>query len=97
MTINEAILKQISNIVKKKFVIENSELNRIGELLGYEWNNISDALSNDGICGEDGSGYTTMNREKNNKYSDNKMVNDIFVALFASNKDIHEVYILDNF
>lgn len=95
MNINDATLKRVSKIVTKKYVIENSDLNEIGELLGYDWNDICNALSNNGIHGEDGTGFTTMRRAKN--YSKNKMVNDIFEAIFESNKDIDEVYILDNF
>ena len=42
----------------QEWVCDNSDLNKYGEKLGYNWNHVCDLISKCGIYGEDGDGYT---------------------------------------
>ena len=62
MTHEESIGKQGKKVVKQEYIIDNSDINKKGQYLGYDWNTICDWLACSELYGEDGAGYTFIER-----------------------------------
>lgn len=84
-------------IIKPKFTIVNSDLNHVGEKLGYDWNTICDLLQQNGLNGEDGSGYFSISKgtAEANKYPEE--ICNIFNKIFDDNPECKTLYVMDDF
>lgn len=88
-------MSKITNPVKIRYVMNNSDLNVVGEQMGYDWNEICDEISNNGLQGSDGDGAVTV--YKNRQYNKGEILNSIINKLFEMNPDVQEIYIIDDF
>lgn len=86
---------EVQNPVKIRHVINNSDLNVVGEQMGYDWNGICDEISDHGLQGSDGDGVVIV--YKNRRYDNGKILNSIIDKLFELNPKATEIYIIDNF
>ncbi|QIN94852.1 hypothetical protein CPT_Privateer_059 [Proteus phage Privateer] len=80
-------------IIKKEYVMLNSDLSKIGEEIGVGWNETCDLLSNHGIHGEDGTGYCIIYNDQ--KYGDK--LDLVMNKLFSDNPEAVEIYVMDDF
>lgn len=73
--------------------MDNSGLNVVGEHLGYDWNQVCDAVGQAEYYAEDGDGSFTVQRSKKNDYSSNAIINAIMVAIFEQYPHVNKVRI----
>jgi hypothetical protein len=77
--------------------MDNSDMNVVGEHLGYDWNQVCDEVSKAGFYAEDGDGAFTVNRSSKSEYSSkSKIINEIFVAIFANYPNVKTIQITNN-
>ena len=81
-------------IIETSYCIQNSDLCVVGEMLGYDWNDVCDAIGEQEIHGMDGSGYTTIEKSMT---TNNEMVNAIVKKLFEDNPNASDIKVLDDF
>lgn len=81
-------------IIEPKYVINNSDINVVGEMLGYDWNDVCDMTSEERLYGQDGSGGVSVSRTC--KF-DNEDLNKIFEKIFADNPEVESIMIVDDF
>lgn len=84
-------------IITPKFTIVNSDLCKVGELLGYDWNNMCDLLQKHHLNGKDGSGYFSISKgtAENNEYSEE--ICNVFNKIFEDNPECKTLYVMDDF
>lgn len=80
-------------VLEQVWHMGTSDINVIGEHLGYEWNDVCDAVSDSRFYAEDGAGSFTVSRAKKNDYSDNEMINKIFIAIFENYPQVNQITI----
>lgn len=83
------------NVVKSIYSMDNSDINVVGEYLGYDWNEICDEISSEGFYGQDGTGCFYISRSSKNEYADSKILNEIFVEIFKHNPTVNEITVID--
>lgn len=81
-------------IIEPSYSIDNSDINVVGELLGFDWNTVCDACQEEGLYGEDGSGYCSVSRSTT---FENEMITAIFEKIFTDNPNIDSLRIIDDF
>lgn len=96
MSINAIQLAEISKIISQPYLITDEDINVIGEKLGYEWNDVCDAVRDANFYAQDGSGYFIIRRSHKNYYTSVEMINKIISAIFESDKNINELYIVSS-
>jgi ankyrin repeat protein len=80
-------------VLKKIWYMDNSDLNVVGEHLGYKWNQVCNAVSEAEFYAEDGDGTFSVDREDDNDYSDNEIINKIMTAIFENYPKVNEIRI----
>lgn len=80
-------------ILETRFCMVSSDVNSVGKMLGLEWNYVCDLVSEAGLYGEDGAGYTTVERDE---YQFDSELDQIFDKIFADNPECNVIYILDD-
>lgn len=84
------------NVVKSIYTMKNSDINVVGEYLGYEWNKVCDEISKAGFYAEDGEGAFEIRRNHKNQYSnESQIINKIFVEIFNQNPKVHNITIIN--
>lgn len=84
------------DVVKSIYSMDNSDINVVGEHLGYDWNEVCDEISKSGFYGQDGSGSFTIFRNKKDEYcSESSIINEIFVEIFKHNPTVNEIAVID--
>ncbi|AQW88949.1 hypothetical protein pEaSNUABM50_00428 [Erwinia phage pEa_SNUABM_50] len=76
-----------------RYCIESGEVSGVGEMIGLDWNDVCDLVSRAGLYGEDGAGYTTV--QKGQTFGND--LDLIFTKIFEDNPSADEIYILDDF
>lgn len=80
-------------VLKQVWHMDNSDLNVVGEHLGYTWNQVCDEVGKAGFYAEDGDGSFTVTRNKENSYADNEVIDAIMTAIFANHPDVRVIRI----
>lgn len=78
-------------IVEPRYCIENSDLNVVGEMLGMDWNDVCDLISDAGLYGQDGAGYVVI--DPYYKYGTD--IDKIIEKIFADNPGVTDIYVMD--
>lgn len=81
-------------IIEQHYIITTGDINNVGEMLGYEWNDVCDMCNVDCLYGEDGSGFTIVSRDYMSFESEG--LTKIFEKLFADNPECRTIYILND-
>lgn len=81
-------------IIEQRYCIKTGDINVVGEMLGYDWNDVCDMCSVDSLYGQDGSGFCTVERGHIDFESEGLV--KIFEKLFADNPDCKQIYILND-
>lgn len=81
-------------IIEPSYCINNSDINVVGEMLGFAWNDVCDACQEEGIQGQDGSGSYNVSRGER---FENDMITEIFEKIFEDNPNINCIRIIDDF
>jgi hypothetical protein len=81
-------------IIEPSYSIDNSDINVVGELLGFDWNSVCDACQEEGIYGQDGSGSYNVSRGER---FENDMITAIFEKIFEDNPNAKTIRIIDDF
>ena len=81
-------------IIKPSYTMSNSDINVVGEMLGFDWNEICDSVQGEGLYGQDGSGYVIV--KHNTRFEDEK-IKIIFNKIFSDNPEIKNITIPDDF
>jgi len=81
-------------IIEPSYSIDNSDINVVGELLGFDWNAVCDACQEEQLYGQDGAGYCSVRR---NTTFENEMITAIFEKIFADNPSVDSIRIIDDF
>lgn len=81
-------------IIEPSYSMDNSDINVVGELLGFDWNSVCDACQEEGIYGQDGSGSYQVSRGER---FDNEMITAIFEKIFEDNPAANSIRIIDDF
>lgn len=81
--------------IELKWTMDNSDLNVIGETLGFDWNDVCDEIASQELYGTDGCGYSTMSRNEYKTLTSPVLV-AIFDKIFKDHPDMKYVIILDN-
>lgn len=89
----------INNPVKLRYTINNSDLNVVGEQLGYDWNTICDEIDKHELHGQDGDGLVSISKDTidvlKEYYGD--MLSHILFSIFEKNPNMTKLFIIDNF
>lgn len=80
-------------VLKQVWFMESSDVNVVGEHLGYKWNKVCDEVSRAGFYAEDGDGTLTVSRTIDNDYSSNEVINKIMTAIFENYPQVNEISI----
>ena len=84
------------DVVQKIYSMDNSDINMVGEHLGYDWNEVCDEVSKAGFYAEDGDGAFTISRNAKSDYSsDSKIINEIFVAIFENYPEVKTIQVIN--
>lgn len=75
-----------------QYCMNNSEINVVGEMLGYDWNDVCDYIAERGVYGEDGSGYTIVRR---GYIFNHEHIDAIFEKIFSDNPEVNKIFILN--
>lgn len=81
-------------IIEPSYSIKNSDINAVGELLGFDWNDVCDACQEEEIYGHDGSGSYEVSRGE--RFEDD-MITAIFEKIFEDNPNVISITIIDDF
>lgn len=82
--------------IERKWTMDNSDINEVGESLGFEWNAVCDEVANEELHGSDGSGYCTVTR-RGYKGMNSQVLVAIFDKIFNEHPDMQDIIVLDNF
>lgn len=78
------------DVLTQRWTMENADLCRVGEHLGFGWNNVCDEISKAGFYAEDGDG--TFNAYRGDE-TGNEMIDQIMAAIFEENPTVNEIQI----
>jgi hypothetical protein len=81
-------------IIEPSYTINNSDINVVGELLGFDWNVVCDACQEEELYGQDGSGSCKATRGER---FENDMITAIFEKIFEDNPNAERITIIDDF
>lgn len=81
-------------IIEPSYTMINSDINVVGELVGFDWNAVCDACQEEELYGQDGAGYCLVRR---NTTFHNEMISAIFTKIFVDNPNIENIRIIDDF
>lgn len=90
------IIMSFPDVLKKIYSMDNSDINVVGEHLGYEWNQVCDEISKAEFYAEDCDGAFTVSRNAKSDYSSRTIINEIFKAIFAHYPDVKTIQIVNN-
>jgi hypothetical protein len=80
-------------VLEQTWHMGNADINVVGVHLGYDWNQVCDAVSNAGYYAEDGDGSFTVHRDRKDDYSENEIINKIMIAIFANYPQVNKIRI----
>lgn len=83
------------NALKQKWIIDCGSLMDIGEILGYDGNQVCDEIGNAEFYAQDGDGAFNVCRSNKNNYSTNKVINEIMIEIFKSYPTVNEISIIN--
>ena len=84
------------DVLECVYSMDNAGMNVVGEHLGYDWNQICDEVREAGFYAEDGDGAFSVYRDAKNEYcSSSKILNEIFVAIFAHYPKVDKIQIVN--
>lgn len=78
--------------LEQRYFMENSDINVVGEMLGYDWNEICDVIAKAEFYAHDGDGTFTVERDY---LPENEVLNAIFTKIFADNPECNDITISD--
>lgn len=81
-------------IIVPSYTMDNSDINVVGELLGFNWNEVCDACQKEGIYGQDGSGSYVVHR---GEHFENNIITAIFEKIFEDNPIANKICIINDF
>lgn len=81
-------------VIEPSYTMDNSDINVVGEMLGFDWNDVCDACQQEEIYGQDGSGSYSVHRDET---FSNEMITAIFAKIFADNPNADTIRIIDDF
>lgn len=82
-------------VVCSIYSIHNSDINIVGEYLGYDWNQICEEIQEEGFYAEDGDGAFTISFSPKNDYAKSKVLNDILIAIFEHYPHVKKLQIVN--
>lgn len=68
--------------LKQWFILDSGDVNIVGEELGFNWNAVTDAISEAELYGEDGDGYVAVYRRDPKSWKEG-VLKTIFEHLFT--------------
>lgn len=80
--------------IEQIWTMKSTDILFTGQKLGYDWNALCNEVSNAGLHGEDGSGYTMMARDEIEELG-SEPLKAIFRHIFAEHPSMDEVTIID--
>lgn len=83
------------NILKTVYNMGNSDINVVGQYLGYDWNDVCDHVREAEFYAQDGAGAFTVTRESNNDYSENEVINKIFTEIFKNYPHVNKIQVVN--
>lgn len=84
-------------VLQQVWYMNNSDINVVGEHLGYDWNEVCDHVSDAGFYAQDGDGSFSVSRSSKNDYSENEVINKIMTAIFDNYPQVSKIVINNNF
>jgi len=75
-----------------RYCMNNSDINVVGGMLGYNWNDVCNYVQQTEIYGQDGCGYTLVERGDT---FDHEQIDAIFEKIFSDNPEVDQIYILN--
>lgn len=82
---------EFPQVLRQVWMMSNSDLNVVGEHLGYDWNEVCDEIDSAGFYAEDGEGTFSVSRTNKNDYSSSEMINNIMTAIFENYPQVERV------
>lgn len=82
--------------IELQWTMQSSDINAVGQQLGYDWNKVCDEVSKCELYGTDGSGFTIVERDEHTSLSSEILV-AIFAKIFADHPDAESMCILNDF
>ncbi len=85
------------SVLEQIWYMNNSDINVVGEHLGYDWKTVCDAIRDARYYAEDMNGTFTISRSDNKDYSSNEIINKIMIAIFENYPKVNEININNDF
>lgn len=80
--------------IEQRWSMENADINRVGEKLGYDWNAVCDEVRRADLYGQDGDGSIDVSRDEIDDF-DSPVLKAIFAHIFASHPEMTEITIIN--
>lgn len=80
--------------IEQRWSMDNADINRVGEQLGYDWNAVCDAVQRADLYGQDGDGSIDVSREDLDDWEEG-MLKTIFLHIFESHPGMDEITIIN--
>lgn len=74
------------------YTMRSSDINVVGGMLGFGWNEVCEYVQKCGIYGEDGSGQYIVSRGESFEH---EQIDAIFDKIFADNPGVEEITIIN--
>ena len=87
-------MKKFPDVLEQVWSMNSSDVNVVGEHLGYGWNAVCDAIRDAEFYAMDGDGSFTVER---GELPSNEMINHIMTAIFENHPGVDEIRISNNF
>ena len=79
-----------------QWTMDNSDINVVGEELGFEWNAVCASVQDCGIYGQDGAGGIYIDRSDIEEF-ECSMIRAIFTKIFNDHPGMEDIHVIDNF
>lgn len=92
--------ENIKNPVKIKYTMNNSDINVVGDKLGYDWNEICDEIDKYGCSGQDGDGFIEIFKMTDkNRFHERygEILGTILFTIFEMNPLVDSIYVMNDF
>ena len=90
-------MSNFPKVLEQKWVMYNSDLNVVGEYLGYEWNQVREGIGDAEFYAKDGDGLFSVRKNKDSIYSKSEIANEIIKSIFDEYTEVDVIYIVNDF
>ncbi len=82
--------------IKLQWTMQNSDMNVVGETLGYDWNAVCDEARRLELYGQDGEGSFSISTPLTTIFKDSKMMLEIFTKIFNDHPGMKTIEVVNN-